>query len=172
VPTSLWPLNPERRHLELIAEPSHGRRKGDTILVALTYAVQRGDFAVAQQLSREYQKITGELPPGITVDRRVPRPRMDFDELPSDRSRIFSGDENEAAISAGIATPRSSGDRRRPGRSEQISPVLLPLLRQPTVVHPSRRHPTLRSPAGMVVVFLLSLTCWALLIAAIIFAIR
>lgn len=48
-----------------------GRRKGDAVLLAFSYACERGDLDVAAQLLIEYEGIETQLPPSLNADRRV-----------------------------------------------------------------------------------------------------
>ena len=71
VTTSLLSPIPDKRLTETIPKPVYGRRKGDAILVAINYAIQRGDLAVTDQLMFEYQRITGQLVMGAEPRARV-----------------------------------------------------------------------------------------------------
>src|SRR5450631_3717553 len=66
-----------------------------------------------------------------------------------------------------------SGDRRRQGRIENISPNLIPLLRQPTVVaEPTPAGDDLRLPKGIAFGILLAIPLWAAIIVGISLALR
>jgi hypothetical protein len=65
---------------------------------------------------------------------------------------------------ASVANPSGVRGRRRPGRPEQVSPALIPLLREPTryVDDPGFDSDLLAPARGLVVGLLLSVPLWAL----------
>jgi hypothetical protein len=58
---------------DTIGAPKFGRRKGDYLMLAFSYAVQRGDLFAAGQLLQDYQALRDQLPIGVAVDRRKPK---------------------------------------------------------------------------------------------------
>ena len=66
---------------------------------------------------------------------------------------------------ASVANPSSVRDRRRPGRLEQVSPALIPLLREPTryVDDPGFDSDLLAPARGVLVGLLISVPLWALI---------
>jgi hypothetical protein len=81
-----------------------------------------------------------------------------------------------AAVPAHQAQARQgTADRRRPGRIENISPHLIPLLRQPTVVvepAPVLTVDDLRLPKGIAIGVLLAIPLWGLIIGGIMMMVR
>ena len=74
---------------------------------------------------------------------------------------------------AEIPVRQGGNERRRPGRIENISPHLIPLLRHPTgFVEPVPAEDNLRLPKGIAVGVLLAIPLWGLIIGGIMMVIR
>jgi hypothetical protein len=50
--------------------PKFGRRKGDYLMLAFSYAIQRGELVVAGQLLNDYHALIDQLPVGVMMNRR------------------------------------------------------------------------------------------------------
>ena len=62
-------------------------------------------------------------------------------------------------VITGAPPPSPIRDRRRPGRIEDVSPELIPLMRHPDDLEPDRDD--IRPMTGIVVAVLLSVPVWA-----------
>ena len=80
---------------------------------------------------------------------------------------------NASSDSDTVPEKQATGDRRRPGRMENVSPALIPVLRQPTLtIDLNTNNDDFRLSKGIAVGVLLAVPFWALIFAGISLAVR